>query len=162
MMGTGKQKRKIYCLLFFFVCILLFSFNAEAQLLELRIKNGISYAGNGWVIDHDGLKLAYFSGSPEEIGQQQALLLIEPGGSQLEEAFRKLQQEMVADNRFAAAFQNLYSKYKLLPAFKRHIPDEYLSELRGMALALSGGQSDNYDEFLLSNAAQDLDRKSVV
>jgi len=157
-MVVMNKQRSFLLLLFvcFFISSFIFAGDTKAKILQVIDKDGITYAGKGWATEFNGLKIVYYSGSPEEIGQQQALLVMKPGGEKLNQVYYELQQEMATGNKYLDAFRNFYARYKFIPAFKRHIPEEYLSELRGMALALSGGKSDNYDDFILANAAQDL------
>ncbi len=150
------MKKLSLLLLLLFLCFFSYIVEARQELLQVTEQNGVRYAGEGWATELNGLKVVYYSGSPEEIGQQQALLVMKPEGEELIKANEKLKKQIQTGNKYIDLFRNLYAKYKFIPAFKRHIPGEYLSELRGMALGLTDGENENYDEFILSNAAQDL------
>lgn len=148
--------KKVRCLLILILALFLLTSISQAEILSIFEKDGVKYAGEGWATEYNGLKVVYYSGTPEEIGQQHGLLVMAAGGEELLNYYEKMKEQMQTGNKYLDTFRNLYAKFKLIPAFKRHIPREYLSELRGMVVALTGGKSDNYDEFIMANAGQDL------
>lgn len=143
-------------LLLITILIFIFATGVQAELLDVVEKDGVLYAGEGWSTTYNGIKVVYYSGTPEEIGQQQGLLVLGVDSKEQQDFFNKMQNQMKTGNYFIDKFRDLYAKYQFIPNFKRHIPDEYLQELKGMIRAVSKGESENIDDFIMANAIQDL------
>jgi predicted choloylglycine hydrolase len=124
--------------------------------LSVHEQDGVRWAGAGWVKKYNGLKVAYFAGTPEEIGAQMYHLTVEPREQEMTAIFKSLQSMNNTGNGLLDAFRNVYAKLKFLPAFKRFIPREYLDELKGFINEASKGTENSIDELLLGNAFQDL------
>ncbi len=150
--------KKIYLIIFVLILVILGTVPAASELPQLEEKDGVLRAGEGWLVETKGLKVAYFTGSPQEIGIQHGLLLA-AGDDELLELFESLDPSKQAEGlleRIGWFFRNLYARYRLYPAFKRHTPDEYLQEMEGFILGASKGETSNYYDIMMGNAAQDL------
>ncbi len=138
---------------------LLSSAAISAQLPEIVEEEDLLRAGEGWLMEKEGLRVAYFKGSPQEIGIQHGLLVVDDPES-MQEAMQLLDpasQARELGERIAWFFKDLYARFKFIPAFKRHIPDEYLQEMEGFIIGASRGEESNYHEIIMSNSYQDLE-----
>ena len=121
-------------------------------------KNGVLRAGKGWTQEIEGLKIAYYSGSPREIGRQHGLLLIDEP-EKMKKVLLSLDPSQQAEGIFektAWLFKNLYARYKFYPDFKRHTRDEYLEEMKGFVEGASRGKESGIYEVMMGTASQDI------
>lgn len=145
---------------FFLIMILLFvagSVSSGPALFQVEERDGIYWAGDGWLDESEGIPVAFFTGSPEEMGIQHGLLLGDD--PELLEAFQSLDPATQATGfleRMGWFFKNLYARFRFYPAFKRHTPQEYLQEMEGFIRGASGDATRNYYEIMMGNASQDL------
>lgn len=134
--------------------------NAPAQAaycgLPIHEQDGARWAGAGWTKNYNGLQVAYFTGTPREIGAQMYHLTIEPREQEMMAIFESLLNMSNSGNGLVKAFKNAYARLKFLPAFKRLIPREYLDELKGFISEASKGKEQSINELILGNAFQDL------
>ena len=159
---TGRKKAVLFIitLLFFF----LFLETPTPQVLQageeepaVREKDGVLWAGKAWATRIGNLRLAYFTGSPEEIGAQMFHLVVAPEFEKMTESFAIIKKQGLSGGFFARAFKNFYAQFKFIPTFKRHIPREYLRELEGFARASGAPRPGRVvNDLLLGNAWQDI------
>jgi len=129
------------------------------EIPEIIKEDGVWYAGSGWRVDLDGLRVGFFKGTPLEMGIQNGLLMMDDP----DEMYEKMQEMMPgagAETRLERLewfFKNLYARLQFFPAFLRHIPGEYVEEMQGFVLGASRGEDDDYSDILFSNAYQDLE-----
>ena len=120
-------------------------------------KDGVLWAGKAWSTSIGDLRLAYFTGSPEEIGAQMFQLVIAPESERMMEAFAFIKQQGLSGGFLERTFKNFYAKFKFIPTFKRHLPREYIRELEGFARATGDPRPGRLvNELLISNAWQDV------
>lgn len=126
--------------------------------LEVVEKNSVLQAGKGWIQEIEGLKIAYYSGSPREIGRQHGLLLIDEP-----EKMKKVLFSLDPSNKAEGIlektgwfFKNLYARYKFYPDFKRHTRDEYLEEMKGFVEGASCGEDSDIYDVMMGTASQDI------
>lgn len=124
--------------------------------LEVREDNSVLWAGKGWARDYDGLRVAYFTGTPMEIGAQMYHLIVQPREAEMMAAFEAIQDRANTGTPIVKAFKDVYARLKFVPAFKRFIPREYLDELIGFKLAASKGKVRSITDLIMANAAVDL------
>jgi predicted choloylglycine hydrolase len=126
----------------------------EPAVLE---KDGVLWAGKAWATRIGDLRLAYFTGSPEEIGAQMFHLVVAPEFEKMTESFAIIKEQGLGGGFFERAFKNFYARFKFIPTFKRHIPREYLRELEGFARATGDPRPGKVvNDLLMSNAWQDI------
>ncbi len=150
--------KKMCVLLLMFLLLFVGSVYSKTPIPEIIEKDGVLQAGDGWLMETNGIKVAYFTGSPEEIGIQHGLLLA-ADDDELLALFESLDPSKQAESlgeRIGWFFKNLYARFRFYPAFKRHTPDEYLKEMEGFIWGASQGEIKNNYEILMGNAAQDL------
>ncbi len=120
-------------------------------------EDGVLWAGKSWSTRIGDLRLAYFTGSPEEIGAQMFHLVIAPEFEKMMESFAIIKEQGLRGGFFKRAFKSFYAKFKFIPTFKRLIPREYLRELEGFARATGDPRTGKLvDDLLMSNAWQDV------
>ncbi len=124
---------------------------------EIVEKDGVLWAGKGWAVEQDGIRVLYLSGSPLEIGIQHGLLSVDDPDKMLE-VWQSLDPAYHAEGfeRIAWFFRNLYARFQFYPVFKRHTPDEYFQEMKGFILGASRGEDSSTYDIMMSNASQDL------
>lgn len=127
-----------------------------SPLLATHRENGVLRAGQGWATEVNGLKVAYFKGTPEEIGAQMYHLIVAPQEKEMLEAFDKLKRLNLTGRFWIRLFKNFYAGWKFIPNFKRFTPPEYLRELQGFVWAASRGKDTDINELIMSNAWQDI------
>lgn len=146
--------------MFFIILFILgtgFLVYSGSSLPPVQEKAGVSWVGDGWLKEVNGIQVAYFTGSPEEIGIQHGILLGDD--PELLEAFQSLDPANQAETfmeRVGWFFKNLYARFRFYPAFKRHTPEEYLQEMRGFIRGASQDTTRNIYEIMMGNASQDL------
>ncbi len=141
-----------------FILIMGSTFLAGPKIPELEERDGVLWAGDGWMKEYEGLKVTYFTGTPEEMGIQHGLLVMEDA-EKVRDTFRAMDPAHQAEGlgeRLGWFFKNLYARLQFYPAFLRHTPQEYLDEMRGFVLGASGGTDRNIYEVYMGNASQDL------
>lgn len=120
-------------------------------------KDGVLWADKAWSTSIGHLRLAYFTGSPEEIGAQMFHLVIAPEFEKMMESFAFIKQQGLSGGFWERTFKNFYAKFKFIPTFKRHIPWEYIRELEGFARATGDPRPGRLvNDLLISNAWQDV------
>ncbi len=152
------MRRKIYVLGFLLLTMLCMSVSISAYSLpEIMEKDGVLWAGKGWSVEMDGIRVLYFSGSPLEMGMQHGLLAVDDPDEMLE-VWQSLDPAYHAQgfDRVAWFFRNLYARFQFYPAFKRYTPDEYLQEMKGFILGASRGEESGVFDIMMGNAFQDL------
>ena len=161
MAGTKKA------VLLAIVTLLLFFLPLETQTRQVlqagegepavREKDGVLWAGKAWSTRIGDLRLAYFTGSPEEIGVQMFHLVVAPEFEKMMESFAFIKKQGLSGGFFERTFKNFYAKFKFVPTFKRLIPREYLRELEGFAQASGDPRPGRLvNDLLMSNAWQDV------
>ncbi len=143
---------------FLFLTMLCMSVSTSAYSLpEIVEKDRVLWAGKGWAVEQDGIRVLYLSGSPLEIGMQHGLLSVDDPEKMLE-LWRSLDPAYHAEgfDRVAWFFRNLYARFQFYPVFKRHTPDEYLQEMKGFIIGASRGEEFGTYDIVMSNASQDL------
>lgn len=127
-------------------------------LPETLEKDGVLWAGDGWIVEEEGIRVAYFTGTPLEIGIQQGLLSAQES-LELLELWRSINPSYQAQgsDRVLWLFRNLYARLQFYPAFKRYTPHEYLEEMQGFILGASQGEESDFYEIFMGNASQDLE-----
>ena len=145
-------------LVLFVLCISIFLVpTVQADELVVKEENGIKYAGEGWSTEYNGLKVVYFSGTPEEIGQQQSLFILNDDTEGQIAFYNNLKQRMETGNNVVDGFYNLYTNHQIIPTLKRHIPEEYLQEFRGMEKGVKGeAKVLDANDFIFANSFQDI------
>lgn len=135
----------------------------SAQTLPIVSHEGNKIvAGNGYLQDFGSLKLIYLQGSPFEIGLQQGLLITyDQEALAFREAafqlFNPLAGEHSGLKKIETLFKQFYFDSKLLPTIKRNIPEEYLEEMRGLAVGLTRGEGPiDLESVVMANTYQDL------
>ncbi len=154
-----KNRKIIVFLLLFFLFIpgVFITVYSSTEIPQLVEEDGIMRAGEGWMQEVNGIKVIYYSGTPLEIGMQQGVFF--GHDQELLELFQSLDPASQAEGWQEKAgwfFKDLYARFRFIPAFKRHTPDEYLQEMKGFIVGASQGEENNYNEILMANAAQDL------
>jgi len=147
-----ETARVILALLLIFVPL-----NAGEPEMTVREEDGVLWAGEAWSTRLGDLRLAFFTGSPEEIGAQMYHLVVEPEFDEMMGCFTFIQEQGLSGGFFERTFKNFYANYKFIPAFKRFISKEYLRELEGFARATGDPRPGRLvNELLMSNAWQDV------
>ncbi|NLM37317.1 MAG: tetratricopeptide repeat protein [Firmicutes bacterium] len=119
--------------------------------------DGVLWAGKAWSTRIGDLRLAYFTGSPEEIGAQMFHLVIAPEFEKMMESFALIKQQGMSGGFLERTFKNFYAQFKFIPTFKRHTPREYIRELEGFARATGDPRPGRLvNDLLMSNAWQDV------
>ena len=151
---------KLTCVLLLVIIIgavIVGSIKAAYELPQVVEKDGVLWAGDGWLMREEGLNIAYFTGSPEEIGLQHGVLLGDD--PELRDLFESLDPASDAEGireRVGWFFKNLYARFRFYPTFKSHTPDEYLQEMKGFIRGASGDDTDDIYDIMMGNAGQDL------
>lgn len=133
------------------------SASSRPEVPQITEEHGMLRAGAGWAVEQDGIRVLYFSGSPFEIGMQHGLLAADDPDVLLD-IWRSLNPAYQARglDRIPWFFKDLYARFQFVPSFTRHIPDEYLQEMRGFILGASRGEESSTFDIMMSNASQDL------
>lgn len=143
-------------------CVLLIatSFTAWAApaapaLPQTRRDGDKLWAGNGYMVERDGIKFVHLKGTPTEMGMQQALLLGEEA-NKLRQLVDPTVQPRKGMDALVWQFNNFYMSTKLLPTLKRNIPERYVEEMAGFVYAISDGADSDIAPVLIGNAMQEL------
>jgi len=128
---------------------------AMPTIPELRQDGDRLWAGQGYLMERDGIKILHLKGTPMEIGMQQALLLGEEA-DRLRQYVDPSMQEHKGLDALVWGFQEFYMKTKLTPTFVRNIPQRYIDEMQGFVYAISGGLETNIEPVLTENVFQEL------
>lgn len=128
------------------------------EIPEIVERDGVLWVGDGFLMEVEGLKVAYFTGTPLEIGLQQGLLIVDQP-DEMKELLLSLNPAYGAkafSERISWFFKDLYARFQFYPSFLSYTPDEYLQEMKGFILGASRGEEDNIYDILMGNAYQDL------
>ncbi|HHT26081.1 MAG TPA: BamA/TamA family outer membrane protein [Firmicutes bacterium] len=145
------------------VCILLLSVlmafvqavALATSLPELRYEGNRVWAGQGYLVEYDGIKVLHLKGTPFEMGVQHGVLLGEEA-SALRPYVDPALQERTGMDKLVWLFQDFYMNVKLLPTFLRNIPERYIEEMQGFIHGASGGKDKAIKPIVVSNVSQDL------
>lgn len=99
--------------------------------------------GDAWVEDVDGVRVAHLSGNPHEIGLQHGKLLKDEIKGLIDYFF------VYQKNLFGATVDDIAKGAEIM---KRHIPDEYMEEMKG----ISEGSGVPFDKILYTNVFLDV------
>lgn len=144
----------------FGILLMLISFSAWAApefptIPQLRQEGDKIWAGGGYMVERDGIKVLHFKGTPMEIGMQQALLLAEEA-NRLRLLVDPTVQPHTGMDALVWKFNDFYMATKLQPTFKRNIPERYIEEMAGFVYAISDGADHEISPVLTGNAMQEL------
>jgi len=131
--------------------------NQTNAIPEIEERDGVLWAGEAWLQETEGLKIAYYTGTPQEMGIQQGVFF--GRDPELLEIFAAMQPGGEADSlveKLGGLFKNLYARFRFYPNFKRHTPDQYLAEMEGFVWGASEGETKDYYDVMMGNALQDL------
>jgi tetratricopeptide (TPR) repeat protein/predicted choloylglycine hydrolase len=128
---------------------------ASPQIPKLRQEGDKLWAGGGYMVERDGIKVVHLKGTPMEIGMQQALLLSEEA-NRLRLLVDPTVQPHTGMDALIWKFNNFYMDTKLLPTFKRNIPERYIEEMEGFVYAISEGVDHDIVSVLSGNVMQEL------
>jgi tetratricopeptide (TPR) repeat protein/predicted choloylglycine hydrolase len=117
-------------------------------------------AGKGYMEIMGPVAFMHLKGTPYEMGLQHGTLLAQlyPPEQllQMRDELDPLQAEVSGFERFVQGFKKFYFQYKLAPWIRRNIPDDFLQELEGLVLGVSGGQDTDPMDVIMGNVSQDL------
>jgi tetratricopeptide (TPR) repeat protein len=154
-----KNLRQLLALLVLFAsCIALTTSTAAAPGLtipELRQEGDRLWAGQGYLMERDGIKILHVKGSPMEMGMQHALLLGDDA-DRLRAYVDPTMQEHKGLDALAWRFRDFYMTAKLSPTFVRNLPSRYIEEMQGFVYAASGGLETDVEPVLTGNVFQEL------
>ncbi|HHW09590.1 MAG TPA: BamA/TamA family outer membrane protein [Firmicutes bacterium] len=122
---------------------------------ELHREGDRLWAGQGYLMERDGIKILHVKGTPMEMGMQHALLLGEEA-NRLRPYIDPSMQEYKGWEALAWRFREFYMDVKLSPTFVRNLPQRYIEEMEGFVYAISGGLDTDIEPVLIGNVFQEL------
>ncbi len=150
-MEKRKIIRRIFLYLFFVILILLVGFTIFSYFYlrtdipsetsyEINIKEDVKYFGQGYLEYRECIPFLYVKGEPYEIGLQYGVLLKEDIKSlyaELDSLERTLMARVYEESPWymdiVIKISTPYIQRKKLNSFRKRLPKEYLSQLKGMS-----------------------------